>query len=123
MSNVVDLPKGETADDAGQEEQAQEQPLYVEQHGQIVFEVVGKAPTSQSLRLYGGKIELTADQVVHKGDWLELRVIGVVRRQGFVDTEDEKTSQVVSCDQQFGLKVKRLEVVGPVVDPTAYEAA
>jgi hypothetical protein len=67
--------------------------------GQLTLNVGGgKQPTTSTLRLVGGKIEV--DGQYAKGETIVVRIEAVVNEIGFKDQEDSKTGQVVGCERR-----------------------
>lgn len=78
----------------------------LELEGQLSFDVGGKAPTSCTIRLTGGKVNIDAGDI-RKGEDLVLRVVVRVNAIEFKDELDPKTRQVVACEKR---------AKGPIVD-------
>jgi hypothetical protein len=90
-----DLPTGELVIDAG---------------GQLTLNVGGgKQPTTSTLRLVGGKIEV--DGQYAKGERIVVRIEAVVNEIGFKDQEDSKTGQVVGCERRHRARITGVAVV------------
>lgn len=82
--------------------------LYVEgSTGQLGFDVGGKAPTTSTLRLQGGKVDIEGQ--FEKDDRIVLRVELVVREVAFRDDVDSKTGQVVGCARNHKAHVVGIE--------------
>lgn len=62
------------------------------------FNVGGKKPTSQSVRLTGGKIDVPGSYV--KGSTAVFRVEVVFYDVGFRDETDKATGQIVGCERR-----------------------
>jgi hypothetical protein len=78
----------------------------LELDGQLSFDVGGKAPTSCTVRLTGGKVSIDAGDI-EKGKDLVLRVVVRINSIEFKDELDPKTRQVVACEKR---------AKGPIVD-------
>jgi hypothetical protein len=74
---------------------------------QLSFAVGGKTPTSSSLRLQGGKVEI--EGAFRKGDRIVLTVECEVRGIGFRDEVDQKTGQVVGCARNHVAHITAVE--------------
>jgi hypothetical protein len=112
MAGVAEVPV-ETVDDdmdlvAGDaEETFDDGPLVDDGDGQLLIpgtggglslKVTGKKPTTASIRLVGGKIDVTGQ--FDKQDRIALYVEAVVVDVQFPDTIDSKTGQVTSCERK-----------------------
>lgn len=69
----------------------------------------GKQPTSATLRLVGGKIEV--DGQYKKGAALVLRIEAVVNEVAFKDEHDSQTGQVVGCARNHRARVTGVSVL------------
>lgn len=90
----------EDAEVTGQgDEGAGEEPgsLYLEGSGQLTLDVGGTKPTSSSLRIVGGKVEVGGSY--KKGELIEATVLLRVDEIAFRDTRDSQTGNVVSTDR------------------------
>lgn len=83
--------------------------LVIEGSGQLGFNVGGKKPTTSSLRLTGGKIEVGGS--FPKGTTVSLRVTAVVGEVAFIDKTDAKTGQVVDCDRRQKARIVGVELL------------
>lgn len=100
-------PKGAKAESNGADPQeAMVGEPSLELAGQLSFDVGGKAPTSATIRLTGGRVNLDAGDI-RKGEDLVLRVVVRVKAIEFVDELDPNTRQVVACEKR---------AKGPIVD-------
>lgn len=90
---------------------------------QSLFAVGGKEPTSASITLAGGAIEIESllkDTPVEKGQVVKFTGYAKVNDVGFKDTEDAKTGQVVGCVKRHKGRILELrieEVVVPDAPP------
>ena len=78
--------------------------LVLEGNGQLSFGVGGKRPTTATVRLVGGKIDLAGLQY-EKGQTLTLRVECIVGEVAFVDTHDSATGQVVGTERRHKARI------------------
>jgi hypothetical protein len=76
--------------------------------GKFTFNVGGKAPTSVSLRLAGGKVEVGDEY--DKGSLVRVTYVARVGGVHFDDKVDPKTKQVVACEKK--------QIATPVESPT-----
>lgn len=76
-----------------------------------LFSAGGKAPTSSSLRLTGGKFDLMDGQAFKKGDTVVLQVVCVVDTVTQRDKTDRKVGVVVSCEQQHAAYISDAQVI------------
>jgi hypothetical protein len=84
--------------------------LVVEAGGQLTLSVGGgKQPTSSTLRLVGGRIEV--DGQYGKGEAVVLRIEAVVNEVAFKDEHDAKTGQVVGCARNHRARITGIAVV------------
>lgn len=65
-----------------------------------MFDSGGKKPTSSSIRLTGGKVELVDGKAFRKGDVVRLEVVAIVREVAQRDKPDRQTGIVVDCQQK-----------------------
>lgn len=72
--------------------------LVVDGNGQLTLSVGGKRPTTSSLRLVGGRVEVEGQ--FDKGERLVLRIECEVREVAFRNEVDVKTGQVVGCERR-----------------------
>ncbi len=80
--------------------------LVIETGGQLSMSVGGKRPTTGSVRLVGGKIDVDGDLV--KGQRVVLRVEAVVTEIAFRDKKDPKTGNVTGCDRAHKARITGL---------------
>lgn len=120
---VAEAPPAGATDDAErtEEEQAdapdqkpeQAEPtseLVISAGGQLTLNVGGgKQPTTSTLRLVGGKIEV--DGQFEKGETVVVRIEAKVNEVGFKDQEDSKTGQVVGCERRHRARITGIAVV------------
>lgn len=84
--------------------------LVIGEGGQLTLSVGGgKQPTSSTLRLVGGKIDV--DGQYSKGEALVLRIECVVNEVAFKDEADSKTGQVVGCARNHRARVTGVKVL------------
>jgi hypothetical protein len=84
--------------------------LVISAGGQLTLNVGGgKQPTTSTLRLVGGKIEV--DGQFAKGETIVVRIEAVVNEIGFKDQEDSKTGQVVGCERRHRARITGVAVV------------
>jgi hypothetical protein len=84
--------------------------LVVDAGGQLTLNVGGgKQPTTSTLRIVGGKIEV--DGEYKKGQTVALRLEVVVNEVSFKDQHDPKTSQVVGCARNHRGRVVGVHVI------------
>jgi hypothetical protein len=84
--------------------------LVVEAGGQLSLSVGGgKQPTSSTLRLVGGRLEV--DGQYAKGESVVFRVECVVSSIEFKDEHDAKTGQVVGCNRNHRARITGIAVV------------
>ncbi len=81
--------------------------LIVDGSGQLGFDVGGKTPTSATLTLTGGKIEIEGQ--FEKGEIVDLHIQARVNDVGFKDNEDSKTGQVVGCERRQKARIISVE--------------
>jgi hypothetical protein len=74
---------------------------------QLSFDIGGKAPTSATLTLTGGKIEIEGQ--FEKGEIVDLHIQARVNDVGFKDQEDSKTGQVVGCERRQKARIIGVE--------------
>lgn len=96
MSTAVADPPVAPHEDPEQAAPAPED-LVIETGGQLSMSVGGKRPTTGSVRLVGGKIDVDGD--LQKGQRVVLRVEAVVTEIAFRDKKDPKTGNVTGCDR------------------------
>lgn len=78
--------------------------------GQLSLDVGGvKEPTTSTLRLVGGRIEVEGE--FKKGDVLAVRLEAVVNEVSFKDTHDSTTGQVVACARNHRARVTGVQVL------------
>lgn len=92
------------AEEPYQEDAGGELALVVGADGQLSFAVGGKQPTSSSIRLTGGSIQIPLGQL-KKGEDIELRVVARVSAVEFVDTLDGTTKQAVGCERRHKARI------------------
>jgi hypothetical protein len=83
-------------------------PEEVRIHGSVqlgLFEAGGKAPTSSSFTLTGGKFGLVDGRAFQKGDQVVLQLVAVVETVALRDKRDEKIGVVVACEQQHKARI------------------
>jgi hypothetical protein len=117
MAGVAEVPV-ETVDDdmdlvAGDpEETFDDGPFPDDGDGQLLIpgtgsglslKVTGKKPTTATLTLVGGKIDVSGS--FDKGERIALYVEAVVNDVGFKDTEDSKTGQVTGCERRHKARI------------------
>lgn len=95
--------------DARQEPTEEELALVIDGSDQLSFNVGGKAPTSATLRLTGGKLEVEGQ--FDKGQVIAVRVEAVVDDIGFKDKTDPKTSQVVGCERRQKARIVGVDLI------------
>lgn len=91
-----------------------EAPMVEGTDGQLTFHVGGstsKRPTSSSLRIVGGRVDVSGQY--EKGDLVKVEMTCRVGEVAFVDEVDEKTQQVVGCERRH----KARPVQAPRVTP------
>jgi hypothetical protein len=76
-----------------------------------LFQAGGKAPTSASLTLTGGKVGLVDGRAFQKGDTITVTVTAVVTGVAQQDKADAKTGIVMSCEQKHTARITDLRVV------------
>lgn len=69
----------------------------------------GNAPTTTSMRLTGGKIDVPGE--FDRGQRIVLRVECVVRGQNFVDQEDAKTGQINATERRHSARITGVRVL------------
>lgn len=67
------------------------------------FAVGGKKPTSSSVRIMGGKVQLPGE--FRKGQVVVLRLVGKVDEIAFKDEKDSATGSVVGCERRHRLVI------------------
>lgn len=72
--------------------------------GQLGFNVGGKKPTSSTLKIVGGRVDLPKSSV-QKGETIVVRAVLQVGEVGFVDQLDKATGQVVSCERRHKARI------------------
>lgn len=87
-------------------------PLTEEPSGQISLQVGGKRPTSTSLRVVGGAVDV--EQEFAKGQTVVIRMEAEITEVAFVDQRDQRTGQVVGCERRH--KARPVEVSVERVD-------
>jgi hypothetical protein len=126
MEAVLDMPTADEIDearaasDAGEDAVPAETPDDLDPtpdedpSGQlkIGFKVGGKKPTSVSLRLAGGKVEV--QQELEKGSLVRISYLARVTGVHFTDSDDPKTGQVVGCERKQIAKAIEPPTVTPV---------
>lgn len=68
----------------------------------------GKAATSSTTRLLGGKLDL--DHEFTKGQRIVLRIEAEVSGVGYVDQHDPKTGQVVGCERRHSARITGIKL-------------
>jgi hypothetical protein len=100
---VLDPPQDETEDLPTGD-------LVLEGSGQLTLNVGGgKQPTSSTLRLTGGKVDVEGG--FSKGETVVVRIEAVVNEVGFKDEHDSKTGQVVGCQRNHKARITGIAVV------------
>lgn len=79
------------------------------QQRQLTFDVGGKRPTTQGLRLVGGRIEI--DETFKKDEKAVLRVEIEVNEIAFVNQRDPQTGEVVGCERRQKARIVGVERV------------
>jgi hypothetical protein len=74
-----------------------------EREGQISLFAGGNEPTTTSVRLTGGKIDLPGEY--EKGERIVLRVEAIVREVDFVDLVDPKTGDVNATERRHKARI------------------
>jgi hypothetical protein len=69
----------------------------------------GNAPTTTSMRLTGGKIDVPGE--FDRGQRIVLRVECVVRGQSFVDQEDAETGQINATERRHSARITGVRVI------------
>lgn len=77
--------------------------------GQLSFEVGGKRPTTSSLRLVGGRVDISGQFA--KGERIRLYVECEVRSIEFRDETDKATGQVVGSERRHKAAITGVERV------------
>jgi hypothetical protein len=95
--------------EADDDEPAEPVATFLRGDGQLGFKVGGKTPTSSSLTLTGGKINV--DGQYAKGATVVLRVVARVNDVAFKDKEDPKTGQVIDCTRGHKARILSLSVL------------
>ena len=72
-------------------------------NAQLTFNVGGKRPTTTSLRLTGGKLDIPGSYA--KGAKLVIRVEVRVGEVAFVDEHDQQTGQVIGCERRHKARI------------------
>lgn len=71
--------------------------------GQLSWDIGGKHPTSSSLALRGGKLDIEGE--FYKGETIVLRIECRVGAVEFVDQEDRETGQAVGCARRHKARI------------------
>lgn len=66
--------------------------------GQLSWNVGGERPSTASLRLVGGRVDIEGE--FKKGERIVLRVECEVREVAFKDETDKATGQIVGCERR-----------------------
>lgn len=74
------------------------------------FKLGGKAPTSASMKLTGGKVKIADGQAFKKGTRIVFSGEAVVNDVGGKDAHDPATQQVTSCELRHGARITDLRV-------------
>lgn len=74
-------------------------PQIMVEGSQLSLAVGGKKPTSATVRLTGGKVQIPAGQL-EKGKAITVLVTAIVDDVGFKDLRDPKTKQIVGCERR-----------------------
>lgn len=82
--------------------------LHENAQGQFSFEVGGKQPTDVSLRMTGGKIDVSEE--FEKGQLVEVTYLARVGAVEFIDKTDPKTKQVIACERRQKLRPESVTV-------------
>jgi hypothetical protein len=77
-----------------------------------MFDSGGKKPTSASIRLSGGKIELVDGKAFRKGDVIHFEGTAIVREVAQRDKPDPKTGIVVSAEQKHTAQITDIRIAG-----------
>ncbi len=77
-----------------------------------LFDAGGKKPTSASIRLVGGKIQLVDGKAFRKGDRIHFEGVAVIREVAQQDKRDSKTGLVVAAEQKHQALITDL-VISP----------
>lgn len=75
-----------------------------------LFDAGGKRPTSSSLRLVGGSVQILDGQGYRKGEVLRFSGTAVVSEVAQKDRADPATKQVVSCEQGHKARITDLRI-------------
>jgi len=75
-----------------------------------LFNLGGKAPTSASIALTGGRVLLVDGQAFQKGEVIRFTGTAVVHAVAQQDAIDSKTGQVVSAEQKHWARVSDLVI-------------
>ena len=70
--------------------------------------VGGKAATSNTTRLTGGKVEV--DREFKKGQKIRLVITAEIGSVNFVDQRDGKTGQVIGCERRHSARILNVQV-------------
>lgn len=84
-----------------------EQPA--QENAQLSFSVGGKKPTTTSVRLTGGKVNIPGSYA--KGSKLVLHLEVRVGEVAFVDEHDPKTNQIIGCERRHKARVLNARVL------------
>lgn len=77
--------------------------------GQLSLAIGGKKPTSSSLRIVGGKVNL--DGQLDKGQTVAVRLELIVGTVALVDKHDPKTGQVTGTERQHKGRIVGIRVL------------
>ena len=83
--------------------------LVIDGSGQLSLAVGGKRPTTSSLTLVGGKIDVEGQ--FEKGEIVVLQVECVVGEIAFKDLTDSKTNQIVGCARRHKARIVGTSII------------
>jgi hypothetical protein len=75
-----------------------------------LFDLGGKRPTSSSLRLAGGSVDVIDAKGFRKGDVVLFRGTAIICSITQQDKRDSSTGQVVSCEQKHTAYITDLSI-------------
>lgn len=102
-ATVEKLPVGEVEDPG---ETFEDGPF-----AQLTFEVGGHVPTSSTLVLKGGAIELPDGAEYRKGQRITLSIEAVISEVAFSDKTDAETGDVTGCKRKHAARIDGFRVV------------
>lgn len=95
----------------GEDGSASNDAFVMDAGGQLSFAVSGKKPTGSSLRIVGGRTDVSGQ--FEKGQTIRVELVLRCDEVAFVDEVDRETQQVVACERRHKFRlVQAPRIVG-----------